>query len=143
MLEARGVVRALGFVRRQIQKGDDRLLADAGRPRRPGAVRPAALRTVMVVVSAVVAVLVVGSRTLLVDGVPAVGTMQPLPTDASTFLEQFTSGWRSAGLGSEAPAPSAYGVLGASTALVLGAAGLLRNVLLLGMLPLGLLGAWT
>ncbi len=141
-LQVRGAGRALGFVRRQIQKGDDRLLADAGRPRRPGAVRPAALRTVMVVVSAVVAVLLVGSRTLLVDGVPALGTMQPLPAAASTFLEQFTSGWRSAGLGSEYPAPSAYGVLGASTALVLGAVGLLRNVLLLGMLPLGLLGAW-
>lgn len=141
-LQVRGTGRALAFVRRQIQRGDDRLLADAGRPHQPGAIRGASLRTAIIVVAVVVGVVVLGSRSLLLGGVPAIGTMQPFPSDVATTLEQYASGWRSAGLGSESPAPTGFAVIGAASALVLGAVGPLRSALLLAMLPLGLVGAW-
>ncbi|HYF45237.1 MAG TPA: hypothetical protein VD926_03440, partial [Acidimicrobiales bacterium] len=53
-------------------------------------------------------------------------------------------GWRSAGLGSDAPAPTAFALLFLWTIpfRVVGAMGLSRAVFVLGMIPLGAFGAW-
>jgi GT2 family glycosyltransferase len=86
-------------------------------------------------------VLAMGSRHLLIHGVPAIGefaTVDP-PRD---LLAEWLSGWRRSGLGSETAAPTAFGVIGGLGTL-LGAShiGLVRAVLTVGLLPLGVLGA--
>ena len=58
------------------------------------------------------------------------------------LFRSWASGWRSAGLGSETPAPTAFGLLGTLGVGFVGAMGLLRTVLTLGMIPLGALFAY-
>ena len=84
--------------------------------------------------------LVGGSRHLITRTIPAVGEFATMSGPA-TLLEQWTSA-RSAGLGAEAAAPTAFGVFGALGGLFLRQTGLLRMVLILGTVPLGFLGAW-
>lgn len=87
------------------------------------------------------AVLAMGSRHLLTRGVPAVGDLASFG-QPSDLLEEWLSGWRRTGLGSDAAAPSAFGAVGALGTL-LGAShvGLLRVCLTVGLIPLGVLGA--
>ena len=82
-------------------------------------------------------VLVAGSRHLLTRGVPAVGEMVDFGESSLDLLRSWVSGWRTAGLGSPSPNPSGLGLLGTLGFLFFGALGLLRTVLILGMLPLG------
>jgi hypothetical protein len=63
--------------------------------------------------------------------------MAPFSSSPLELLRQWASGWRTAGLGSEAPAPTSFGLLGGVGLAVAGTMGLLRTVLTLGMLPLG------
>ena len=83
-----------------------------------------------------------GSRHLLLDPIPAVGGFLPFDEDPGGLLDAYLSGWRTTGLGSSAPAPTAFGLLAALGALFLGAMGLLRQVLLLGAVLAGLVGAY-
>ena len=82
-----------------------------------------------------------GSRHLLLDPVPAVGGFLPFDQGPGRLLDAFLSGWRTTGLGSSAPAPTAFGLLAALGTVFLGAMGLLRQVLFLGPLLAGLVGA--
>ena len=87
-------------------------------------------------------VLLIGSRHLITRFVPAVGELAPFPGGPSELLNEFRSGWRSAGLGSDAAAPTAFAGLtgwGLAFATIMGLA---RTVFILGMIPLGGLGAW-
>lgn len=87
-------------------------------------------------------VLLIGSRHLITRFVPAVGELAPFPGGPSELLNEFRSGWRSAGLGSAAPAPSAFALLtgwGFAWGTVMGMA---RTAFILGLIPLGGFGAW-
>lgn len=86
--------------------------------------------------------IVIGSRQLISGSVPMVGEMASFGDGPGALFDRWTSGWREAGLGSDAAAPTAYGLLGLGATAFLGAMGLLRQVLILGLLPLGALGAW-
>ena len=86
-------------------------------------------------------VLLVGSRHLITGGIPAVHQLAPFP-DAWSFLRSFASGWNQAGLGSASPAPPAFALLGIGGVILGGATGLLRTVVVLGALPLGVIGAF-
>jgi GT2 family glycosyltransferase len=90
---------------------------------------------------AVVAMAVLGARHLLTAGVPAVGELAPFPDRPWTLLEQWTTGWRQAGFGSDASPPTALGLLGMLGLASGGAVDLLRTVLVLGLVPVGVLGA--
>ena len=68
------------------------------------------------------------------------GGLQPVADRPAA--RSWASGWRSAGLGSQTPAPTAFGIIGTLGAGFLGAMGLLRTVLTLGMIPLGALFAY-
>jgi len=89
-------------------------------------------------------VFLLGSRHLLTRFVPAVGELAPFPGGPSELYNEFRSGWRSAGLGSDAPAPTAFALLFLWTIpfRVVGAMGLSRAVFILGLIPLGAFGAW-
>jgi GT2 family glycosyltransferase len=86
--------------------------------------------------------LLIGSRHLITRSIPAVGELAPFPGGPSVLWNEFFSGWRSAGLGSDAPAPTAFLALSAWGTLFLTFMGLARTVFILGLIPLGGFGAW-
>ena len=94
----------------------------------------------LAVVGIVALVLLAGSRHLITRGVPAVHQLSPLP-GVWSMLRSFASGWNQSGLGSESPAPAAFGLLGLAGMLLGGATGLLRTLLVVGALPVGAIGA--
>jgi len=83
-----------------------------------------------------------GSRHLLLAPVAAVGGFLPFDEGPGDLLDAYLSGWRTTGLGSAAPAPTAFGLLALLGTVFLGAMGFLRQVLLLGAVLAGLVGAY-
>ncbi len=134
----RGSARFRQFVRGQIGGGEDRLSgwARSGRDV-AGALQSGSLRTAVVVWATVALVLVAGSRHLLTRGVPAVGEFVAFTSSPLDLLRSWGSGWRTAGLGSEAPNPTGFGLVGTLGLITGGAMGLLRTILTVGLLPLG------
>ena len=139
-LQVRGSARVSAFVRGQLGGEHGSQAWVAARQRVVGGLRQRRKGFTVGVWLTATAVLALGSRELL-GGVPAVGELPTFPS-AATFVSQFFSGWRVTGLGADAPAPTAFALLGVLGYLLAGAVGLLRTVLVLGLLPLGLLGAW-
>ena len=144
-LQVRGSARFSGFVRGQLASERIRRRASGALARRraaeeneegtPGYVLPLA------VWGAVALVLLMGSRHLITGRVPDVHQLSPLP-GAWSMLRSFLSGWHQSGLGSESPAPAAFGLLGLGGLVLGGATGLLRTAVILGALPLGAVGAY-
>ena len=141
--QVRGFARVNAFLRSQIEEGEDtiRTVGSAGREL-ASSLRTGARRLTLVVWVAIVVLLAFGSRHLVTRGVPAVAELAWFPESPGTLVREFASGWRSAGLGSEAPQPTAYALLGLGGAVTLGFTGLLRTLLTVGMIPIGLLGMW-
>src|SRR5262249_17787678 len=136
-LQLRGSARLSTFLRAQVAgDGAGHSVASVGRGI-AGSLRQGSLRLPVTVFTLVAAVLLIGSRQLLLHGVPAVGQLAPFPESPGTFLRLFLSGWRTAGLGSAGAAPFAYAILGGLGSLFLGAMGFLRQVLILGAIPIG------
>jgi GT2 family glycosyltransferase len=134
--------RLLGVV--SLAKGDVPGLRPSSRQpgRSTSAGRPAdanrALRVRALVWSAVVIVLLYGSRSLLASGFPAVGQLLPVPSWGALW-HGFLSGWHPIGVGSTAPASPGLVVLGVLTTVLAGAVGFVQTVVVLGCLPVG---AW-
>ena len=89
----------------------------------------------------IIAYLLVASRELLFSTIPAVGNM-PEMLPVGDMFSRWISGYQTTGLGSTAPAPTGLGLFGLLGTLLAGAVGLLRHLLILGMLPLGVLAMW-
>lgn len=89
---------------------------------------------------AVALVLAVGSRHLLGGHLPTIGELAPWP-GVRTIAQHAWSGWRTTGLGTPGPAPTAFGLLALAGAIFVGHTTLLQHVLVLGMIPLGATGA--
>lgn len=90
-----------------------------------------------IVFGAVLTLLVLlGSRDLIGERVPAVGALLPWP-GMSELFESFTSAWRFDGLGSSAPAPPGQAIVGVFTALFFGASAMARTAVVVGAVPLG------
>lgn len=85
--------------------------------------------------------LLVGSRELIFGSVPAVGDMPPM-LGVGDMFSRWVSGYQTIGLGSTAPAPTGLGMFALLGTVLLGSVGLLRQILILGMLPLGVLAMW-
>ena len=147
-LQARGSARMSAFVRGQLaadgrlRRRAPHLRAVPRRPAVPGSVDDAGLRLPLVVVGILAAVLLLGSRDLLTGRLGAVGELTPFPDGPWSLLRSFFSGWRTVGLGSSAPAPPAFAFLGLLGTVLLGAMGVAQKLLVLGMLPLGLVGVF-
>lgn len=139
----RGSARLRQFGRGQIGRGEDRFsgLAKGGRGV-ADAFQSGSLRASASVWAVVVLVFLAGSRHLITRGVPAIGEMVSFSSSPLQMLREWVSGWRPAGLGSESPAPTAFGMLGALGFSFGGATGLLRTVLTIGLIPLGAVGAY-
>ncbi|HEX9993686.1 MAG TPA: glycosyltransferase, partial [Acidimicrobiales bacterium] len=143
-LQFRGSARLSAFLRGQFgPAGEDRIraVATAGRGLATS-LRGGDARLAVVVWAAVVLVLLAGSRHLLTGAVPAVGDLAAFRDGPGDLLSEWASGWRRAGLGSASPAPTAFGLLAFLGALVVGHMALLRTLVVLGLVVLGLVGAW-
>lgn len=141
-LQAPGSARLSLFLRGQIGLGEDRLrtLVASGRSAATS-LRDAKRRTAIGVWVGASFVLAFGSRHLLTRGVAAVGDLAPLPPAVGDLFARYLSGWNFVGVGSDAPVATGVGLLGLGGLATLGNLGLLRTLLLVGALPLGLLGA--
>ncbi len=142
-LQVRGSARISAFLRGQLAVGEDPLGSAATLSRRlvDGVAGPGR-RAALLGWTVVGLVVLIGSRHLLTRPIPAIGEMVPFPEQITPLLQEWWSSWRRAGFGAEGFAASADLVGSVGLALFLGAGGLFRTVVLLGMLPLGLYGAW-
>lgn len=140
-LQTRGSARLNSFLRGQIG-GDTRLqiLADRGR-RFSGTFASGPRRTALIGWLLISLALAFGTRHLITRGIPVYGQFAEFPGTGSTW-HGFWSGWRDTGLGSSGPGPAGLGLVGLFGSFGLGAVGLLRQVMILGLLPLGLIGMW-
>lgn len=139
-LQVRGP-RVRGFVSHHVATEERvRSLADAGRT----AVGAASARTrqpLFALVAVLAVVWLVGSRVLLRDGVPAIGTMARWPAIAD-LLSAYASGWRYTGLGSATAAPPGLVAMAGFSGVLFGAGGLARTILVVAAFPVGALGAY-
>lgn len=142
-LQVRGSARTSAFLRGQIGSGEDRLgsVTASGRDLVTN-LRSASARSSLVAWVLVILLIGLGSRSLITDGIPAIGDFASYPTHPSTLLHEWLSGYRDVGLGSVSPAPTLLAAVGGLGYLFFGAMSLLRTVLILGALPLGVIGIW-
>jgi GT2 family glycosyltransferase len=140
-LQVRGSARLTAFLRGQIG-GDARwsYLAQRGR-NWAGEMTGGPQRVVMLVWFLLALLLAVGSRHLITRGIPAIGDFAPFAQPGS-LLADFWGGWREIGLGTAGVGPLPSLLLGLGGYAFLGGMGLLRQVLVLGLLPLGAIGCW-
>ncbi len=143
-LQVRGSARLGAFLRGQLGfQSDDRLqtVTSAGRDL-AASLTTGPLRIALGVWTGVVVILLFGSRQLVFGKLPVFADFAAFPSRPWTLFTEWFSGWRSAGLGSESPAPTAFALLGSAGIVFLGAMSLLRRCLFLVLLPLGVTGAW-
>ncbi len=140
LLQTRGSVRLSAALQGGLAAEERTLGVGAAGRQFAGSMASGGLRQTITVWAVVAALLAFGSRSLLSGRFPAVGQFAPFPESPFTLLRHFTSGWRSSGLGSEAPAPPAFALLGLGGVVLAGAMGVLQRVVVLGMLPVGLVG---
>lgn len=105
-------------------------------------VRTGELRWPVIAWAITIVIVGFGSRHLILRPVATVGGFLPFDQGPGDLFDAFLSGWRTTGLGSSSPAPTAFGLLAGAGALLFGAMGTLRQLLLLGSIALGLVGAY-
>ncbi|HEX5265975.1 MAG TPA: glycosyltransferase, partial [Acidimicrobiales bacterium] len=103
--------------------------------------RPALSWAPVLVWGVIVVALLFGARSLLHTGPPAVGQMSPFPS-AGRLVSAYTSSTRPVGLGQTTAPPLGLALAGVLGGILGGSAGLARTLAVVGMLPLGALGAY-
>lgn len=140
-LQVGGSARLNAFLRGQIGgEAGLQILASRGR-NWTGTFKSGPRRTALIVWLLVLALLGFGTRHLMTRGVPSFGQFANFP-DAGSMLHAYWSGWREPGVGAPGSGPLSLGFLGVAGHLLLGATGQLRLLLIVGLLPLGLVGMW-
>ncbi|HUP87080.1 MAG TPA: glycosyltransferase family 2 protein [Acidimicrobiales bacterium] len=139
-LQTRGSVRLSAALQGGLAAEERALGMGAAGRQFAGAMTSGGIRQTLVVWLALAAVLAFGSRRLLSGPLPAVGQLAAFPDSPLTLLREFVSGWRTTGLGGEAPAPPAFALLGLAGVALAGAMGVLQQALVVGMLPVGIVG---
>ncbi|MBW8827157.1 MAG: glycosyltransferase family 2 protein, partial [Acidobacteria bacterium] len=139
-LQVRGSVRLRRFVRGELDVHGITLSIEDIEEEIDEAVQSRRLEIAAIV--AVALLFVAGSREVLFGRLPAVGGFAPFDEGPVRLLRDYLSGWRWSGLGGAGPAPSAVLLLGLLGLPFIGAMGLLQQVLVLGMVPIGLFGMW-
>jgi GT2 family glycosyltransferase len=140
-LQFRGSARVSAYVATTLHAPDRvRALSDRGRTAADTA--GARLRSIRgLVLVAMLALVAIGVRDLVFGRVSAVGTLLPWP-GVGSLLRSYTSEWRYAALGADAPAPPVFVLAGLLRIVTLGAGGFARALLVVGAIPLGMFGAF-
>jgi hypothetical protein len=105
-------------------------------------VREAAPRGAYVLWTILAAIILVGSRSLLLHGVVAVGQMNPFGASVRELVSSYASGWWGAGFGQVSALPTGMALTAVASVVTLGNVGLLHTLVVV-LLPLvGWLGMW-
>ncbi len=140
-LQFRGSARVSAYVATTLH-APDRVRALSDRGRTVADTAGARLRSVRgLVLVAMLALVAIGVRDLVFGRVAAVGTLLPWP-GVGDLLRSYTSEWRYAGLGADAPAPPVFVLAGLLRVVTLGAGGFARTLVVVGAIPLGMFGAF-
>jgi GT2 family glycosyltransferase len=151
-LQVRGLIRPRLWLRRMGRNGaspDAAIDAPAGRdpspadePTPPGdADAPWTPATALITVL-LAGVVLFGSRHLVTRLVPAVGEFVAFPGSSGDLVREWVGGYRSVGLGADASAPTLVGVAGGLGAVLAGHLALARTLLIVGLVPVGVVGAY-
>lgn len=142
-LQVRGSARLRSYFRGQLGRDDERVssLTNAGREL-ASSLRSGPTRQAVAGLGVLTLLLLVGSRRLLVDPIPAVGELQPLTGGTGVLFHEWWRGWHTRALGSSSAAPGAHGLLALLGVPLFGHAALLRTVLVLAPLPVAAFGMW-
>jgi len=142
-LQRRGSARLAAALREASVARDDRNARLAGGVRRTiEQVRSGSHWPTTLVWSALVALVVIGSRGLLSDGIAPVGRLFPFPDEVAGLLRRPFEGWSPQGLGSATAVAPGLGVLGLVGLLAGGSTELARTLLVILPVAVGLLGMW-
>ena len=142
-MQVRGSARASAFLRGQFDHREDRVSGLARSSRDvAGALRDGARQLTGAFAILLTLVLLVSSRSLLLNGIPAIGEMTRFPSSPGTLIDAWWSGWRRSGLGGAGSQPTGFVLVGLVGYLFFGAMNVLRVVLILGTIPVGAVGAW-
>jgi GT2 family glycosyltransferase len=93
------------------------------------------------IAAAVAAVVLFGSRHLLTRFVPVAGEFVSPGGGNADLFSAWAGGWRPVGLGAEGATPTLAAALGLLGTVLFGHVGLARSLLVVGLLPLGIVGA--
>ncbi len=114
--------------------------SDGERRSRPTHLPPAGIRVRTTTWTAVALVLAFGSRSLLFGHIPLLGQFGSIPGPVS-LLSRFVHAAPGHGLGAQSSASPVFALLGVFGAVLGGWMSLLQKILILGCLPVGLVGA--
>ena len=92
--------------------------------------------------SGVALVLLFGSRSLITGDLPVFNEFTAFPDGPSPLLSEWSTTWRSTGVGAEAPSSLLHAVLGFGGIALFGQMGFLRLLLTVGMIGVGAVGAY-
>lgn len=101
-----------------------------------------AARSSYVLWAVLAGVLLVGSRTLFLDGVVPVGQMVPFPDSVRASVASYASGWWGAGFGQVSALPTGVLLTAISTMVVFGQSGLAQTLAVVLLPLMGWLGVW-
>lgn len=90
----------------------------------------------------VAAWILIASRTMFDRKVPVVGEMFPLPASPRDWWSDFVSAWNPSGLGATTSNPTGWGLLSITSVFSLFRMGLGTTVFVVGLVFLGVWGAW-
>jgi GT2 family glycosyltransferase len=90
----------------------------------------------------VLVAVVVGSRTIIDEGVPFVGEYLRFPDDVGGLLDTYRSSWDARGLGATAPVPTGVATLAMFLAATLGRPGLTSMLMVVAPVVIGAAGVW-
>lgn len=139
-LQTHGSARLRGFLSQRIDaEARARALAETGQ-HLVDAARDRSRRAPLAVASVLLALLAFGARDLVFGGAVQVGSLVSWGS-VSDLWRELTSGWRSSGIGSPAPAPPAAGMMAALALLLGGSVELARALVLALAIPVGAVGA--
>ncbi len=139
-MQSHGSVRISAFIRGQI--GRNRGGIGTASRGFAASMRPGTARAAWLVALGVIVYVLFGSRSLITDGVPAIGDFTAFPAHSGDMLSQWWNGWRDRDLGSPGALPSGVAILAVMSWLLGGSLGLVRTLWVIGPLFVGLVGAW-
>ncbi len=136
-LQVRGSAWMVGYLRRRDRRrGIEQ--AQAGLT----GTKEAAPRSSIILWSVLIAVLVVGSRDLILNGPATVGQFVPFVDGPRALLSSFTSGWWNSGFGQVGPVPTHIALTAIGGVATFGHMALLRTLFIVGAPLIGWLGVW-
>ena len=141
--QVRGSASIAAFLRGTAVSSTDRINVAVGSSRslidklREGPDRMATMTWLFVVV-----VIGLGSRSLIGGRIPALREFTDSYESSSQMLGSFWSGWRTTGIGGAFAPPTISGFMGALATLFFGSTAFARWLLIVGLLPIGIAGAW-